>query len=263
MAKKLEVLISCMHQSDMSIVHKTNILSDAVIINQCDRNSYDEDVIREYRVRMYSCTERGLSRSRNMAIRASTEDICLLCDDDEHLEDDYVAKILKAYEVYPDADVIAFRVQYPLKKCWRSAKRIRYLDTLKIYSWQITFKRESIVRSAILFNELFGAGTKYSHGEENVFLYNCLNNGLKIYYVPALIAVVKQDKSTWFHGFTENYFINRGILTRYYMGIIPATMYAFYFVVSKYARYRKDISFLKAVKNTLKGIYSKKIERPY
>ena len=260
--RRLEVLISCMHQADTSIARQTNISSDAVIVNQCDTHSYREEFVDGHRVRMYSSPDRGLSKSRNKAVEMSAADICLLCDDDERLENDHVAKILGAYEAYPDADVIAFRVRYPSRIFWESARRVGRLEALKISSWQITFKRESIVNSALAFNEHFGAGTQYPFGEENIFLYDCLRAGLRIYYLPALIAVVEQGTSTWFHGFTEEYFRHRGVITRYYMGIIPATLYAWYFAAAKFSLYRQEISFVRAVKNTLSGIYSRRISRP-
>jgi glycosyltransferase involved in cell wall biosynthesis len=261
-ARTVEVLISCMHQTDMSLARLTNVSSAAVIVNQCDTNAYGEAGIEGHRVRMCSSTDRGLSRSRNQAIEMSAADICLLCDDDERLEDDYVARIVEAYEAHPDADVIAFRVRYPSKQFWKTAKRVGRLDALKIFSCQITFKRQSIVDNAIAFNEQFGAGTRYPFGEDNIFLYDCLRAGLRIYYVPSLIAVVAQDTSTWFHGFTEEYFTHRGIITRYYMGVVPATLYACYFAAAKFPVYRKEISFFRALKKTLNGICRRKIDRP-
>ena len=38
----LQVLISCMHQTDHSIVAKSNIQSDVIVVNQCDRNLVEE-----------------------------------------------------------------------------------------------------------------------------------------------------------------------------------------------------------------------------
>lgn len=35
---RLEVLISCMHQKDASIIQRTNIQSDVLIVNQCNEN---------------------------------------------------------------------------------------------------------------------------------------------------------------------------------------------------------------------------------
>ncbi|MBP2657830.1 MAG: uncharacterized protein H6Q69_862 [Firmicutes bacterium] len=259
---KIEVLMSVMHQQTMLIIERTNIQTDTVIINQCDSDDYCEMLINEKKVRMYSNKERGLSRSRNRAIAASNADICLLCDDDERFYDNYPTLIEKAYKVYPKADIIVFRVKQNGKKYMERPTCVGYVQALKISSCQITFKRQSIIEKNIRFNENFGAGTKYSSGEENIFLYECLKKGLKIYYVPFEIGMVDQKQSTWFKGFTDNYFVNRGVITRYYMGVFFATIYAVYFSIAKYCNYKKDISFTKAFVKLINGIYSTKIDRP-
>ena len=39
---KIQVLVATMHQTDHSLPEKMNIQTDAIIINQCDRNEYEE-----------------------------------------------------------------------------------------------------------------------------------------------------------------------------------------------------------------------------
>lgn len=46
-----------------------------------------------------------------MAIKMAKGDICLICDDDERLADDYVNKIIGAYRRHPNADIIAFNYE--------------------------------------------------------------------------------------------------------------------------------------------------------
>ena len=89
---RLEVLISCMHQKDASIIQRTNIQSDVLIVNQCNENREERFDFKNKKgelciARMIYTAERGLSRSRNMALRNAKGDICLICDDDEILED--------------------------------------------------------------------------------------------------------------------------------------------------------------------------------
>lgn len=96
-------ILSRMHQKDASIIERSNVQSDVVIINQCDRNDIEDfDFInkkgRKCHAKFISTTERGLSKSRNMAIRNAWGDICLICDDDEWIADDSEDKILKAYK---------------------------------------------------------------------------------------------------------------------------------------------------------------------
>ncbi len=105
---KMEVLMSCMHQHGGDLVQKSRLTGDVVVINQCHREDYAQYPTACGTARIYSTTERGLSRSRNMAITRATADICLLCDDDEVFVPGYAGKILEAYEDLPQADIIIF-----------------------------------------------------------------------------------------------------------------------------------------------------------
>ncbi|MBQ8932241.1 MAG: hypothetical protein IJ045_07400 [Ruminiclostridium sp.] len=65
---KLEVLLSCMHKEDMDIISDSRITGSAVVINQCDKEDYDELKTKNGLARMYSVKDRGLIKSRNKAI---------------------------------------------------------------------------------------------------------------------------------------------------------------------------------------------------
>lgn len=255
---KVEVLISCMHQTDASIITRTNVQSDVLVINQCDKDGVEEHSFfnkesEECRARIIHTTERGLSRSRNMAIRNATGDVCLVCDDDECLYDDYYKGIAEAFEQNPDYDVIAFRVDYPRKTYPLQSRKIGYIDALKVSSVQIAFRRESVVRKNVFFNEKMGAGTGNGGGEENKFLYDCLRAGLKMWYVPCLIGSVSHAESQWFKGFTKTYFLDRGWASKKILGVFGALLYDCYFAVTKYRLYSKEMSFFNALFCMLRG----------
>ena len=74
---KLEVLMSCMHQQDDILVRNSGLTGDVVVINQCDREDYTEYPTPGGRARMFSVTERGLTKSRNLAITKAQADIFL------------------------------------------------------------------------------------------------------------------------------------------------------------------------------------------
>lgn len=254
---KVEILISAMHQKDMALADLTHADTDVLIINQCDTNSILEE-IRDYgKVRMISTKERGLSRSRNMAIKNATGKYCLLCDDDEFLYKGYEKSIEEAYEKYPDADIICFHIKRKGKNFPQKVKQINYITSLKIASWQITFKPEKIHKADIEFDINFGSGTPVGSGEENIFLFDCLKAGLKVIYVPVCIGEVAQTESQWFKGFTQSYFENRGIIIRRMMGYGFGFIYCLYFVVTKYSKYKNDISFVEAFKHIIKGMNMK------
>lgn len=267
---KLEVLMATMNANDLSFLDSMNIQSDIVIINQ---NDSVEDIKKELRnghaVKWISTLEKGLSRSRNLAIKHSSADYCLIADDDMHFVDNYEKIIVEAYNKYPEADIIAFQVkrignserskQYRNKPSWDN-----YLTSMKISSVEITFKRESIIENNIQFNPYIGAGTQFYNGEENVFLYESLKKGLKVLYLPIQIGSVDTSESSWYEGYTEQYWHTAGakfynMSNKYYHLLIAQ------FALRKYPLYKKKWSFFQAVKKMYEGKtkYTKLYETNY
>lgn len=254
---KLEVLLSCMHQQDFSLVESSGLTGDVLIINQCDRDGFSQIPTKKGLARMYSTRERGLTRSRNMAIEKSTADVCLLCDDDEVFQPDYEEIITGAYEKLPKADVIVFNMTNRPASLGNRVRRLHFPYTCRVSSWQISFRRRSLLDAGVRFDTLLGAGTGNGGEEELKFLTDCRRAGLSIYYVPEAIASVAQESSTWFHGYTEDYFENRGATTRYILGLPLACLYAVYYAVSKRSLY--TLSPRRALSATLRGIRDNKI----
>lgn len=257
---KLEVLISAMHQSDFSLFKHTGIYSDALMINQCDVDDYQEKEESFGLLRCISTKDRGISRSRNKALENSNAEIVLLCDDDEILYDDYVQSITTAFEQRPNVDVICFQIKCSEKKYSKKEFRLGYLTSLKIASWQIAFRLNSVKKKNILFDVNYGSGTPVGSGEENIFLYDCLKSKLKVYYVPICIGEMSRKNSNWFKGFTQTYFFNRGKILRRLMGFLGGGIYCVYFVIAKHRRYKKETSFVNACKNIVKGFFSWKVK---
>lgn len=244
-----------MHQSDLSIIEKSNIHSNTLIINQCNKNDYFEQINKEVKIRMISTEERGLSRSRNMAIKYSEGDICLLVDDDEILVDNVEEIIINAFREYPAYDVIAFSLLHPKRNFPSKFYEIRCFHALKIRSWQIAFKRNRIIDKEIRFDEKMGSGTNNGGGEEHKFLLDCLKNKLKIAYVPQVIAQLNIADSQWFNGFTNHFFLNRGWTNQRMMGKILAFLYAIEYSIAKYPEYKKENSLKNAIWFQIKGIF--------
>ena len=201
---------------DINYIDSLKITGDAVVINQCGE-SLTENVSRrsvngsDQAVKYVKTTERGLSRSRNMAIDNAEADICILCDNDVVYADNYEELILREFESRPDADIIVFYIKRKEKPVpnFPTARRMNYLSVLKIFSPEIAFRRDRI--SDLRFDEQFGAGSgKYIMGEENIFLYDALKKKKNVYYVPVQIAELKEVESTWFSDYDERFFVSRG-----------------------------------------------------
>lgn len=256
-AMKLEILMSCMDQKDFSLAQQSNVHSDIIMVNQCDKKEELSEIINGNRRRMICSVEKGLSRSRNLALKHAKGDILLLADDDEVFVDNLEEIVLDAFRV-TGADIIAFDLyEYP-KSLRRKIRRLHLLETSKISSCQIAFKRESIEKVGLKFDINLGAGTPNGGGEENKFLWDAYKAGASIFYVPAYIAHLREKKSAWFHGFSKDYFYKRGKVTRYYMGRKWALIYAIYFVLAKYQIYKQECTWKEAISSMIGGIYSEK-----
>lgn len=263
----LNILISCMHQNK-SIIERGNVQSDVVVVNQCNEDKREEFKFlnkngRECKALFISTTERGLSRSRNMALRNAWGDICLICDDDETLYDDCEEKILRGYKEHPEAGVIAFALnradtgkQYP-----KEEKILGFRQILRTSSLQITFKRKLLFKQGkknlcIVFDELMGSGTGNGGGEENKFLFDCKKAGLKLLYIPSVIATVNPSDSLWFNGYDEKQLNNIGWTSRRILGTFIGFVYILYFWFSHRHQYKeKGISMLCAIRSLLKGFF--------
>lgn len=246
--------MSCMHQKDTSLVEKSRISSDVLLINQTDCDDLVEIKTAGQHIRMMSTVERGLSRSRNMAISNSNADICLLSDDDEIFAENYEQIIIQSFQKLSDADIIAFDLGNKVTRLKPDTCRIGYLNSLRLCSCQLAFRREKIVKNKLSFDVYMGSGSGNGCGEENKFLLDCLKAGLKIYYVPIQIAKLETQSSEWFFGFDEKFFYQRGCATRYMLGLMPSLLYGLYYVLTKRSLYSETISMKAALKALFKGI---------
>lgn len=251
----VEVLLSCMHLNTdakiMELVSRTNIKGNATIVSQCDKNDYSQ--IGDIKI-IYT-TERGLSRSRNKAIENATGDICLLCDDDEILEDDYEQSIIDAYTGNMNADLIAFEIKRTDKRPYsKKTMKIGFKQILQTSSVQITFKTRSVIENNINFDTLLGSGSGNGAGEENKFMFDLKNKHLNLLYVPKQIGCLLQNTtSQWFDGYTISYFEKHGWSCRRIMGSKLSIIYILYYIITKYSYYKRNVSMFKALRMELKG----------
>ena len=250
----LEVLVSCMHEPDEAIVRRSQINSDVLLINQCDCKNTLEYQVGNQCIRRIDTRQRGLSRSRNMAIEHAQNDLCLLCDDDEIFEPDYETTIINAFQQLKNADIMVFLLANQPCSLKRSIHKLNYLECLRVCSCQIAFRRKSVLESGVRFSPLIGAGSGNGCGEENKFLLDCYKKGLRIYHFPQTIASLRQEGSTWFQGFNDAFFYQRGIVTRYMLGLPLSAVYAFYYAFAKRNLYKQQISIHCALKEMLCGI---------
>ncbi|MBR2274595.1 MAG: glycosyltransferase family 2 protein [Lachnospiraceae bacterium] len=272
---RLQVLLSAMNLKTEAYIDTLNITSDAVVVNQTKaqkeasentaaQSDGSGEILSIERIRreningekqevvFIESSERGLSRSRNMAIQNATADICILCDNDVEYVPGYDRLILKAFEKNKDADLIVFFIKRKERSApiFKTERKMGYLSVLKIFSPEIAFRRESV--KDIPFHPLFGAGARYFMGEENLFLYECLKRKKKILYVPVQLAELREEESSWFQGYDKRFFVSRGAnyaaMSRRF-----STLLILQFAIRKRKLYDRETSFQNALKYMLDG----------
>ena len=170
---KLEVLLSVMNLKTEDL-DKMNITSKCTVINQCGQN--DETSYKNFNI--YSCDNIGLSNSRNEGLKHVTEEIILLCDDDVVYSKDYEKIVLKEFEKNDKADAIIFNLGSANRDIRTIKKngRLHIFNCLGFASPNIAFRKNSIMKSNIEFNTMFGPNARYNHGEDTLFIIDMLRN---------------------------------------------------------------------------------------
>lgn len=181
MKEDLQVLVSTQNLKNNdeveNLLKKMHISTNYLIINQNMDNAINmknENVITR--------NEKGLTKSRNLAIKEANGDVILFADDDVIYNEDYKQIILNAYNKYKNADIICFYIESRNKK--RKIKKMKtgkigYLKSLRIVSVEMSCKRKSLLENNLSFDENFGIGTKNNRGEEQIFLYEALKKRIK------------------------------------------------------------------------------------
>ena len=203
---KIEFLISTMNRNEPGALeaifqHLPLDAIHALVVNQCTRIAPPQTLaMSNPNIRILSLAEHGLSRSRNTALDNACGEICVLVDDDCVLHESCLKDINAAYAANPDADIITFGslssvTRQPRKPAPKKVKRHSLFSIFGVSSIEITFRRAAIKHKALAFDERFGLGSRYPVAEENIFLKDCLDAGLRLYSHPALI-VESDDQTT-------------------------------------------------------------------
>ncbi len=192
----LEILISTVDRNSLEfldVMFQYNKLSDyqILIINQtsaeCTVFSNDP------KIRVINSFEKGISKSRNLAIENAVGDICLLADDDVVFLKGFENHIVQSHSELKDADVITFKTLTTENKPYSKYPKERtHLDTFCIYvlSIEISFKRLSIVNGTVRFNENFGLGATFQDSENHIFLLDLIKyKHLKLVFEPEFIVI--------------------------------------------------------------------------
>ena len=216
-----QVLISAVGKDKDSLLESLKLSSDGVIVNQCEENSEETFEYNGHRITWIKRAERGVGLSRNTALKASGADICLFGDEDLNYYEGYKEKVLNAFNKFPDAAVITFNFEVDERRRTyfnEDIHEIKWNNYGRYPAYAIAVRRKDIVSNNICYSTLFGGGAKYSNGEDSLFLHDCLKAGLKMMAVTDVLGREEYRESTWFKGYTDKFFFDRGVLYHFLYG---------------------------------------------
>ena len=255
-----QILCVTMFQKDFSKLEEMNIHSDIIFANQCDKNSDETIEFDNHKARMISTATRGVGINRNFTLQYADADICLLSDDDIVYSDDVELKIVKEFELHPDADIILFHLNSTdssrsVKKP-NKAIRLRKWSRLPWGGAHVAFRLQSIRKANIWFTTLFGGGCIFPSGEDSIWLIEAKRKGLVLYASTETIGTVDMSNSSWYTGADERYYYGKGA---FYQAVRPqfCFFWRMYFALRTYEH--KEIGFfdkLKWMKYGAKGYQS-------
>ncbi len=212
--RRFQILCVTMHQKDFAKIEEMNIRSDVIFTNQADRTADEQIEFSGHTARMITTDTRGVGINRNLGLMYADAEICLLADDDMIYADDMEERVLKEFDLHPDADIIIFGVESNDEE----RKEVKYDKTRKCRGFyrmpwgavRIAFRLNSIRKANLWFTSLFGGGCLFLSGEDSKWLHEAKKKGLVFYVSKEVIGTVSFDTSTWYKGLNESFFYSKG-----------------------------------------------------
>ena len=256
----VEILISTMNQHSLDFLvpmfpflHFSNFR--ILIINQTQVGTILES---EYpNIRVVNCFEKGLSKSRNLALENAVGKILLIADDDVIYQEGFSIKIINAYIQFPDAAAINFCAiksdgslmkEYPK----HSKQNLNAFDVFNTSSIEMTLNKAILDKTKIRFDENFGLGGMFEMGEEAIFLFDLKSKKQQLIFEPEVIVKHPELTSSVKKSIEEKYYIQGALYAR----IFKSNYIYWIFVKLFFDLKQRKIRFGKlksALKNSKKG----------
>ena len=255
----VQVLASVVDKEPHRLAEEMHIETDAIIVNQCGHYEAESFCHHGRKIQVFHMAERGVGLSRNTALMRADGDICLFSDQDIVYDAGYEGKILQAFEQCPAADMIVFNIEVgEERRTYHNTqeKRVRWYNCGRYGAVSFAVKREKLLESGVTFSLLFGGGAKYSAGEDSLFLKQFMDKGYQVFASPVTIGREREGDSTWFSGYHEKFFYDRGVLYHFLYGHL-ANLWALRFLLAHREKMCRELSVKEAYRIMRRGIRSR------
>jgi glycosyltransferase involved in cell wall biosynthesis len=228
----LEILVSTMNRNNLDFLiqmfpfcHFSEF--SILVVNQIQENIL---LLSDFpSVRIINSFDKGLSRSRNLALKNAIGKIVLIADDDVVYKKDFDSAIVQAHNQYNNKAAISFCIEKPngflYKKYLPNAKmNLSLMELFNVLSIEISLNKLILDKLGIAFDENFGLGSEFQMGEEAIFLSDIKKQNQQIAFVPSVIVSHPEVSSNDKFDFEQRYYIQGAFLSRvlkvdYFMGL--------------------------------------------
>lgn len=212
--ERVQVLVAAVEQNAAQLPREMHLQTGAIV---CNQGNFGAETVQHFGAEMvqwYDFLAQGVGRNRNEALRRAEADIVLFADQDLTYADGYEKIVREAFRALPQADIIIFDLTYPEggRKPITKIRRLGKLGCMRFGAARVGARLAALREKNISFSLDFGGGTKYGSGEDSLFFRDCLRSGLRIYAYPAVIGHLRPGPSSWFTGYNEKYFFDKGVL---------------------------------------------------
>lgn len=192
---KLEILISTMHRNSLDFIDKmfqnANVNSvNILVINQTTKTHLLKSD--KVNIRVLNFFEKGISKSRNQAIKNSNSKYVLFTDDDVVFEPNFEQIILDAFKDKPEAGFLVFKAKTLTGKDYRKYKDVDFelskQSVQGVMSIEIACDLEKVKTSGVIFDERFGIGSQFETAEEYLFISQLIKNNVRGYFCNQYIV---------------------------------------------------------------------------
>lgn len=262
---QLQVLLATVGQQDISIAESMNLRCDAVIANQAGREEILTRNTPYGKVKMITTATRGVGLNRNIALMAADGEYVLFADDDVSYRDDMPEQVIRAFRENPDADVLVFGMDMVkdgavFEKRHLKKGRLHLWNSLRFGTYRIAARRKALLRCNITFHQCFGGGCSFSAGEDSLFLKSCFDHGLKVYAHDYVLGQCRKDSSSWFVGYNDKYFYDKGVLVRH---LFPRMYWLMGLYFAVHFKRQTELGVMRRIRLVYAGIRGGKKLRPY
>ena len=215
-----QILIATMNRENLDFLykkfpeHKIESL-DIIIVNQTTLEKLQLNSNVES-VKVINSYDRGLSKSRNLALKHATSNWCLIADDDLVYYSEFEKTITDGIEEYNSSGVIVFKSMANEETPRRlfpknSKKQLSTFEQFNVASFEMLLSRSSA--NSILFNESFGLGSdEFLFGEETVLMCDYVKKHRNISYYNKPIVFHPNESIGTLYNHPLRYYTKGGVL---------------------------------------------------